>query len=291
MVLSMTGFGRGIAESKRHMVTVEMKSVNHRFLECFIRMPRQFVKREDKFKKTIGQYIKRGKVDVFVTISGGELLNRSLNIDWQLLDAYHDFVKEAKNRYRISQDITLDHLLSRPDLVTIEETEEMDEEIESLIIQALEEAANRLCFMRSNEGKELEKDLRLHLQSFKQVTDEAKQICPTITSKYRERIEKRMKDYVNGEIDENRILIEVAVFAEKIDVTEELTRLNSHLTQFEIALNKEEPIGRRLDFLTQEMNREVNTIGSKANDAELVSLVVDLKSVLEKIREQVQNIE
>ncbi|MEW9501362.1 YicC/YloC family endoribonuclease [Jeotgalibacillus marinus] len=291
MVTSMTGFGRGMAEQENFRITVEMKSVNHRFLECFIRMPRQLSQIEDKIKKKIGHYIKRGKVDVFVTISGEGLISKSLKVDWQLIDSYYDFAKEAKKRYHINQDITLDHLLANSEILTVEETEGNNDELQDLIHDALEQAAVKLHYMRKNEGLELEKDLIYHLQSFKHILSQSNQVSPTIVTKYRERLEKRIKDFADGQIDESRILTEVAVFAEKADVTEELTRLDSHLAQFELALKKDEPIGRRLDFLTQEMNREVNTIGSKGNDANLVSYVVEMKSIIEKIREQVQNIE
>lgn len=291
MVTSMTGFGRGVTESENFKIIVEAKSVNHRFLECSIRMPRQHFQLEDKFKKMISQYIKRGKVDVFITITGDEINRRELTVDWPLMDLYFNFARELKDRFNLKEEISLSHLLANPTFVTLEESNSETNEWEELIQTALKQAIDQLHSMRINEGSELEKDLFFHLNLLKNCLHNAKKISPAIVAKYKDRLEKRIKEFTDGQIDENRLLTEVAVFAEKTDVTEEFTRLESHIVQFEIAVQQVEPIGRRLDFLTQEMNREVNTIGSKANDALLTSHVVDMKSVLEKLREQVQNIE
>ncbi|PPA72108.1 YicC/YloC family endoribonuclease [Jeotgalibacillus proteolyticus] len=291
MIISMTGFGRGAAEKGDFRAAVEIKSVNHRFLECSIRIPRQHSHLEDKLKRLIGQYIKRGKADVFVSITGEGSTVRSLKVDWQLVDSYYDYAVGLKKRFNLNEEIKIEHFISNPDLSVIEEAPGSNEEEEALIFAALQQAAETLHSMRITEGKELEKDILFQLQSFKQCLTNAREISPTVTAKYHERLEKRIKEFADGQIDENRLLTEVAVFAEKTDVSEEFTRLDSHLAQFGLAMEKSEPVGRRLDFLTQEMNREVNTIGSKANDAKLVALVVDMKSILEKIREQIQNIE
>ncbi|TDL35504.1 YicC family protein [Jeotgalibacillus sp. S-D1] len=287
----MTGFGRGVTEIGNVRITVEAKSVNHRFFECSIRMPRQHFQLEDQLKKMISQYIKRGKVDVFITITGDEGAKQKLSVDWPLVDLYYKFASELKDRFELTEEISLTHLLSNPAFATLEESQTGASEWEGHIQTALKQAVEHLHSMRKYEGIELEKDLHLQLKSFKKCLHNAKEISPTIVAKYKDRLEKRIKEFADGHIDENRLLTEVAVFAEKTDVTEEFTRLESHVVQFEHASLQMEPIGRRLDFLTQEMNREVNTIGSKANDAKLTSHVVDMKSMLEKIREQVQNIE
>jgi len=287
----MTGFGRGIKEKDDFRITVEIKSVNHRFFECSIRIPRQLSHIEDKLKRKIKEYIKRGKIDVFVTVSGSGLVSRSLKVDWDLVDSYADWAIQLKNKFNLKDELSIDHFMSNPELVTFEEKEDSSHDLEVCVQDALLQAVEKLYTMKVNEGRELERDLIHHLNLFKQSTEQALKSSPTVITKYQDRLEKRIKEFTNGQIDENRILTEVAVFAEKSDVTEEFTRLNSHFIQFEAALQKNEPIGRRLDFITQEMNREVNTIGSKANDAQLISHVVDMKSIVEKLREQVQNIE
>ncbi|KIL47659.1 YicC/YloC family endoribonuclease [Jeotgalibacillus campisalis] len=291
MVVSMTGFGAGAAEITDLSATVEIKSVNHRFLECAIRVPREHAYLEEKTKRLIGQHIKRGKVDVYISLTGAVSMNRSLTIDWDLADAYFNYASKLKDRYCLKQEVPLEYFLGNPDLVSIEEADVNREEVEPLVEKALKQAIRSLQSMRAIEGKELEKDILYQLQLFKQCADEGANLNPNIVSKYHSRLEKRIKEFADGQIDENRLLTEVAVFAEKTDVREEFIRLESHLSQFQNALMREEAVGRRLDFLTQEMNREVNTIGSKANDSSLVALVVEMKSALEKIREQIQNIE
>ncbi|MDG5470232.1 YicC family protein [Jeotgalibacillus sp. ET6] len=291
MVVSMTGFGTGTAKVNDLSVTVEIKSVNHRYLECAIRVPREHVYLEEYAKRLIGQTINRGKVDVFISLAGSGAADRSLSIDWDLADAYFKYANQLKDRYNLRQEVPISYFLENPDLVSIKEAHINRDEVEPVVETALKQALDSLQSMRTAEGKELEKDILHHLHSFKLCTDKAAGLNPAIVSKYHTRLEKRIKEFADGQIDENRLLTEVAVFAEKTDVTEEFVRLTSHLNQFQNALSFDGAVGRKLDFLTQEMNREVNTIGSKANDAALVSLVVEMKSSLEKIREQIQNIE
>ncbi|TFE03548.1 YicC/YloC family endoribonuclease [Jeotgalibacillus sp. R-1-5s-1] len=291
MVTSMTGFGRGTAGHDSLEVTVEIKSVNHRFQECSVKIPRLYSGIEDRIKKMIGSTIKRGKVDVYVSFEGLRSGSHELSVDWALLDSFAAFAEEAKKRYNLQDELKLEHLFQQSELFSVTEKKESVNETEDIILQAAAQASAKLSVMRQNEGKELEKDLRFQVQSLRQIADEAKNKCPAVSRKYKDRLEKKMREYTNGEIDESKLLTEVAVFSEKADMTEEFTRLISHLSQFEQALEKHEPIGRRLDFLTQEMNREINTIGSKANDETIASAVIEMKSTLEKIREQVQNIE
>ncbi|MBM7586776.1 uncharacterized protein (TIGR00255 family) [Bacillus pakistanensis] len=291
MVVSMTGFGRGKIESKQHIVTVEMKSVNHRFSEYFIRMPKQLMKIEDKLKKKLTEYIKRGKVDVFVTISGEGLIHRNLHIDWNLVEDYYQLVTQLKSKYSFEEEISLQEFLTRPELITLEEMEDENNEIEILVLEAVVIAAKQLKHMRESEGTELLKDFQFQLEQFEAALTKLTSHAPTVVEQYRDRLVKRMKELVDVTADESRILTEVAIFADKSDITEELTRLNSHLVQFHHTLQSAEPIGRKLDFMIQEMNREVNTIGSKANDSSISTLVVELKTILEKLREQIQNVE
>ncbi|MGR3763803.1 YicC/YloC family endoribonuclease [Rossellomorea sp. NS-SX7] len=291
MVVSMTGFGRSKLDSGLHTITVEMKSVNHRFHECTIRLPRQLMKVEEKIKKQVSEFIKRGKVDVFITIAGEGLVHRNLHIDWKLIRDYYQLVHDVKDRFSLKGEVELNHLLSREEFITIEEMEEENEELERLVLDAVILAAKELKEMRVKEGEALKEDFLTHLNHFEQKVSELSSFAPHVVNEYREKLKKKMMEYSEGAIDDTRLLNEVAIMADKSDITEELTRLKSHLHYYHSTLNLSEPVGRKLDFLIQEMNREVNTIGSKANDSNITALVVELKSTLEKLREQVQNVE
>jgi uncharacterized protein (TIGR00255 family) len=291
MVKSMTGFGRSQKDSNDFSLTVEIKTVNHRFCEYHIRMPRQLLKVEDKIKKQLTEYIHRGRVEVFVTLGGNGLVHRKVNIDWLLLDEYFQYIVKVKEKYNIPNDITIQDLLQREEWLQIDEVDAGNEELEKLVSLAVKEAANQLLAMRVSEGKELENDIRKQLITLEGNSKRVKQLSPLVVSQYSERLTKRMNEFVTGALDEQRLITEVAIFADKVDINEELTRLQSHIRQFEDTLLNPEPIGRKLDFLLQEMNREVNTIGSKVNDSRIAQEVVDMKSLLEKVKEQVQNIE
>ena len=291
MVVSMTGFGRSKTESDRLAVTVEVKTVNHRFCEFHIRMPRQLLKTEEKIKKKLGEHIKRGRVEVFVTLEGEGIVNRSVHIDWQALDEYVHHISEIKNRYGVTGEIKLQDLVNREEIIHIEEKETENEELEQLVLAAIENAGDQLIQMRIQEGAALEKDVSHHIQQLEGHALRVKQFAPEVVEQYNERLSKKMTDFLAGQVDEDRILTEVAFFADKADISEEITRLESHVSQFFRILNEKQPLGRKLDFLLQEMNREVNTIGSKANDSRIAREVVEMKSLLEKVKEQVQNIE
>jgi uncharacterized protein (TIGR00255 family) len=291
MVLSMTGFGRSKAESDRFEVTVEVKTVNHRFSEFHFRMPRQLMKIEDKLKKSLGTYIKRGRAEVYVTLEGQGAVKRGVHVDWELLDDYIRYITEIKHKYGLTGELSLKDLSGREELIRIEETEAENDELEALVLKAASEAAAEARNMRLREGEALEKDIQTNIHSLEGHISQVREFAPAVVEHYRARLSKRLAEFVSGQADENRILTEVAVFADKIDINEELTRLESHIEQFFKILLLEVPVGRKLDFLVQEMNREVNTIGSKANDSNIAREVVDMKSLLEKVKEQVQNIE
>jgi uncharacterized protein (TIGR00255 family) len=291
LVISMTGFGRGKTESGAFLVNVEIKTVNHRFSEMNIRMPRQLLKIEDKIKKILSSHIRRGRVEVYVSVEGEGIVSRKIQPDWQLIEDYFQFINEAKRKYGIEGTITLQELLNRTDLLHIEEREAGNEEIEKLVLTATEEAVILLKQMRMAEGEVLKKDLLGITAKIESNVTELQKFAPLVVQAFKERLSKRMQEFVSGQLDETRILTEVAVFADKADINEEITRLRSHIQQFLQTLNEYEPIGRKLDFLVQEMNREANTIGSKANDSNIAKKVVEIKSLLEKLKEQVQNIE
>lgn len=291
MVISMTGFGRGRSQSEKFTVTVEIKTVNHRFLEYNIRMPRQLIKIEDKIKKTIAQQISRGRVEVFITIEGQGISSQKVNVNWDLLEEYYGVVTKIHEKYQLHNDISISDLLELDDVISIDEEETGTEDLEILILEATRVAAVALKQMRITEGDALAKDVAGYLMKFGNRLQKVRDYAPLVVQQYAERLHKRMEEFAKGELDEARIVNEVAIFADKADISEELARLSSHIEQFDRTMKSEEPIGRKLDFYLQEMNREVNTIGSKANDANIALEVVEMKSLLEKMKEQVQNIE
>lgn len=287
----MTGFGRSIRSNEHIKVTVEVKTVNHRFAEYHFRIPRSLANFEDKLKKKLNEYIKRGRIEVFITIEGEGLYNRKLSVDWNLLEDYLQYIKQIQERFQINEDVPLKDILNRDELFIIEEQESGNEGIEELVLDAILEAVQYCVSMREAEGKALLKDVLSHIEKIQSRVQALKQFAPTVVEQYSNRLKKRIQEYVDIQVDEARIMTEIAIFADKVDINEELTRLDSHIVQFTTFLKDPEPVGRKLDFLVQEMNRETNTIGSKANDAKITSEVVELKSLLEKIKEQIQNIE
>lgn len=291
LVVSMTGYGRGVSKSDTYQVTVEIKTMNHRYMECMIRMPKQYVRIENVIKKSISQYIQRGKIEVFVMLEGEGFVQRTLAIDWNLLDEYYQALVKMKDQYNIDETITLSNLLRHPEIMIVEEKEAFNEQIENHIFAAIQEAIQEVMEMRKAEGAALKRELKMYLLQIRDSAAFIKAKSPDVFQQYRERLEKKLREYVHESIDEARLLAEIALYADKSDISEEIARLESHLMQFEKTLDVQTLIGRKLDFLIQEMNREINTIGSKAHDAHITAAVVELKSNLEKIREQIQNIE
>ncbi|WP_461610414.1 YicC/YloC family endoribonuclease [Cytobacillus kochii] len=290
MVASMTGYGQGKRQTDTFSITIEVKTVNHRFTEYFLRIPKQFLKLEDKIKKTLNQYIKRGRIEVYATIEQTGSKQKKIRVDWDLLDEFYRSMTEVKEKYKLSSEPGLKDLLNE-DVFAIVEVDEEDEWLDELILEATNEAGKELQMMRLAEGKELEKDLFKQLGLLTECLNRLYDLAPNVVKQYEDRLRKRMEEYADGHIDESRIITEVAIFADKADVNEELTRLASHRNQFQLTLSLEDAIGRKLDFMIQEMNREVNTIGSKANDSTIAGEVVEMKGLLEKMKEQVQNIE
>lgn len=293
MIVSMTGYGRSLKENGDFQVTVEMRAVNHRFCEINIRMPRQFFFIEDRLKKLIIRYVQRGKVDVFVNLQGEGIVKRNLSVDWNLFDQYLITFEKMTEKHVSSKTFPVDQLLLQEDVVSVQETDDVTESVETMLVDATEEAVQQLKEMRKKEGQSLFNDVKGRLEKISRWAIELKDFAPNVQKNYRERLTKRVEEFVEGKIDveESRILTEVAVYADKTDIQEELTRIESHLKQFFEILSQAGVVGRKLDFLVQEINREANTIGSKANDITISQRVVDIKAELEKIKEQVQNIE
>jgi len=291
MLLSMTGFGRSKRMQEDYSVTVEVRSVNHRFFDCHLRLPGQLGRLEDKIKKQLQNHLKRGRIDCFVTIEGSVLSSKHLHIDWNLLDEYYQFIKEVKNRYNLSGEIELSHFLGKNDLISVLEVEEEDENLEQLILEAVEEAALECWKMRREEGEKLSVAFMEYLNQLEEEIREVEKHVPEVMKQYERRLEKRLNELANGMMEKERMMAEVAILAERSDISEEITRLYSHVSQFRTSLSNQEPIGRKLDFLVQEMNREANTLGSKAGALEMTRAAVGLKLLIEQLREQAQNIE
>ncbi|MBU9712457.1 YicC/YloC family endoribonuclease [Evansella tamaricis] len=293
MITSMTGYGRSLKEMENCQVTVEMRAVNHRFCEINVRMPRQIFFLEDQIKKVISRYVKRGKVDVFINIHGEGIVNRTLKVDWELFHQYQKTFEKMAESYVTTQSFPVDQLLLHEEVVEVQESDGVTEDLENTLLASVDEAVQQLILMRKKEGQELFEDLQDRIGKMVSWNRDLKEYAPTVQNNYRERLMKRVQEFNQGNlnVDESRILTEVAIYADKADIQEEMTRIESHLKQFLQILKETDVVGRKLDFIVQELNREVNTIGSKANDISISQLVVHMKSELEKIREQVQNIE
>lgn len=295
MIVSMTGYGQAFMENGNYRINVEIKSVNHRFSEITIRMPRQFLFLEDKLKKQVSQHVQRGKVDVFLTVEGEGLAQRKLQVDWDLLTEFYRVHAKAQEKLGVNQQLTLENMILHSDVVAVLEKENHSETFVEQIVMTTEKAAVQLLQMRQKEGESLVNDLKQRVEKLLMLVADVKTYAPQVVDFYRNRLTNRVNEFLEGKLDieESRILTEVAIFAEKANVDEEITRLNSHLEQFLSILVPETrvTVGRKLDFLVQEMNREANTIGSKSNDIHINRQVVEIKSELEKMKEQVQNIE
>lgn len=292
MVNSMTGFGRGIVEENGRRFSVEIKSVNNRYLDLNIKLPRQLNELEDRVRKYIASRISRGKIDIYINQEKFNEEDISANVDEKVADAYYNALAVLKERFKLKDDISLSLMSRMPDVINVDKKEDDIDEVWETLLKALDMAINMLVDMRLKEGLKLSKDITLRCDVIYEKVLEIEKRSPEMVDEFREKILLRVKDFLKEvEVDEARLLNEVAFFSDKCNITEEIVRLKSHIEQFKNAFNLDEPIGRKLDFIIQEMNREINTIGSKSNDLTITNLVVEVKSELEKIREQIQNIE
>lgn len=292
MIKSMTGFGRGEAKEPSHFVQVELKSVNHRYLDLFIRLPKQYNSLEEAVRSEIQGRIARGRVEVTINIEEFGEQERIVGINEMLLTSYLEALEIIRTTLKTTEPITLDHVLALPDLVEIKEPEINLESLQLSLAKATLLALDNLEQMRKAEGERLADDLRKKVAHVEELLEQIKQIAPQVVVDYANRLQERLEDLLDGtNITDERFLGEVAIFADRCSIDEELVRLASHIQQLKASLQSSGQVGRKLDFLLQEINREVNTIGSKANNLQIASVVVELKSELEKIREQVQNIE
>ncbi len=292
MPRSMTGFGRGEAEGQGKKFTVEVKSVNHRYCEVMLRMPRGMVSLEEKARRYILSRLARGRVDGFITVEDCTVKTATVKVDKVLAASYYKAMEELISNLGISSGIKPEHLLSLPGVFSLEEPAEDIEAYWPVLEQALTGAVDGLLDMRSTEGVRLQEDLLSRLELIRVVLKGIEARAPEVVEDYRFRLNQRLQEWLkDSTLDMNRLMAEVAVFAERSNITEEVVRLYSHIDQTGETLGMEEPVGRKLDFLLQEMNREINTIASKASDLQIAKAAVEIKSELEKIREQVQNLE
>lgn len=292
MADSMTGFGRGIVSSDIAEITAEIRSVNHRYFEFSARMPRTCSFLEDKLKKLCNSRISRGKVELYINIEDKGNNAGKLVINTDYADAYMEALKELSKKYKIKNDVKVSLLASNSEVFSYKKAQVDEEQLEKQVSEAVNLAIDAFLKMRRAEGERLCADLLCKIEGIKEKVAFIEERSPETVKLYRERLEQKIKEILeNSDIDEQRIITETAIFADKVAVDEETVRLRSHMKQFCDMLGMEEPVGRKLDFIVQEMNRETNTIGSKAQDSEILAKVVDIKSEIEKIREQIQNIE
>ena len=292
MLKSMTGYGRASGSFLQRDITVEIRSVNHRYLDCTVKTARAYNFLEDPVKKSIQNTVSRGKIDVFITIDTSRCDDVELKLNEPIFQAYLEGLRKMCSEYQLRDDISVVNLARFPEVFSIEKKEADADEVLTEVLQVLQDALDGFEKMRIVEGEKMCADIQARTEVIGDAIDQIALRLPSVVADYQTKLEARIREMLGTvEIDETRILTEVAIFADRIAVDEELVRLRSHLSQMMQMMEESVPVGRKLDFLVQELNREANTIGSKASDIEITKTVVDIKAEIEKIREQVQNIE
>lgn len=292
MVRSMTGYGRGTASDGNMTVTVELKSVNHRFFECSIKAPRQFSFFEDKLKSYLQSRIARGKVDVFLSFERGAVSTETVTVNEALAESVVNAMRSIAEKYNVSDDVSATAVAAVSGVLTVTSGQLDEEATGNIILSAASDAVDAFIAARETEGARLAADVISKSENILQFVEIVEKRSPETVVLYRERLENRIKELLqSASVDEQRVLTETALFADKIAVDEETVRLRSHIAHLNEMFKAAGPIGKKLDFIVQEMNRETNTIGSKCQDIDISRVVVDMKSEIEKIREQIQNIE
>ena len=292
MIRSMTGYGREQTIINNRDILVEIRSVNNRYYDFSARFPRAYGYLEEKLKSFLQGSISRGKVEVSVSIYNNDNADEQIEVNMSVAKGYINALREANKELELNDDITLSQITRFSDVFNVKKIAEDEEAIWSSVKDVANSALKKFVSMRETEGEKIKDDLLDKLSGIEVMLTKIEKRSPEVTENYRNRLFTKLKDILtDNNIDEQRILMEAAVFSEKTAVDEETVRLHSHISQFRTFLNASEPIGRKLDFLVQEMNREINTIGSKSQDLDITRIVVDVKSEIEKIREQIQNIE
>ena len=289
---SMTGFGRAKLEKSNRIYTIEIKSVNHKYNDISIKMPRSFSYLEDKIKKEISSNIARGKIDVYISFENYSEEGKQIIINKELVNEYMKQFKLLAEQNNLRLDLPVTEITKLPDVLTLKETEEAEDVIEGELLECLKEAINNFTNMREQEGNKIKEDLTIRIARVEKEVEKISEYSTRLVEEYVVKLEQRIKELLkNNVVDEARLAMEVVIYADKCSVEEELTRLRSHIIQFKNMLEETKPIGKKIDFLIQEMNRETNTTGSKSGSLEITNTVINIKTELEDIREQVQNIE
>lgn len=292
MIRSMTGYGKSEGVIDGHYFKFEIKSVNHRYLDISFRMPRQLQYMEDRFKNMISEKIGRGKIEVYVSYQCYAEGKYEVHVDKSLAKIYKDAYEMLGEYLGIENDLAVSNIIKAENVITLRALEEDENRLTEIACSVLKEALDKIIGMKIEEGSKLAQDILLKNQNIANLLREVEAIAPQVPVDYKERLMKRMQEFIQNDfLDENRIITEVALFADRCSIDEEIVRLKSHVDQLESLIHHDSSSGKKMDFLIQEMNREINTIGSKANNLTITKHVVEMKSELEKIREQVQNIE
>ena len=291
-LLSMTGYGSAKGSVEGQEITVELKSVNNRYLDCSVRLPRNFLFAEDTVKQAVSAGVSRGKVDVFVSAQASQESGTVVSVNEELARGYRDAVARIAETLGLESGLNAFSLARFPDVLTVERRELNKDKAAAALSEITAKAVEEFNAMREREGERLRRDMLGKLETIEGLVSVVEERSPQTVKEYRERLEARLRDILaDRSLDEQRVITEAAIFADRTAVDEETVRLRSHIAQFRTMLEEGSPIGRKMDFLVQEFNRESNTIGSKCSDASLAKVVVDLKSEIEKIREQLQNVE
>lgn len=291
-LLSMTGYGSAKGSVEGQEITIELKSVNNRYLDCSVRLPRNFLFAEDTVKQAVSAGVSRGKVDVFVSAQASQDSGTVVSVNEELARGYRDAVARIAETLGLESGLNAFSLARFPDVLTVERRELDKDKAAAALSDITAKAVEEFNAMREREGERLRRDMLGKLETIEGLVSVVEERSPQTVKEYRERLEARLRDILaDRSLDEQRVITEAAIFADRTAVDEETVRLRSHIAQFRTMLEEGSPIGRKMDFLVQEFNRESNTIGSKCSDASLAKVVVDLKSEIEKIREQLQNVE
>ena len=293
MIRSMTSFGRSSSEEgQKRVFTVEMKSVNSRYLDVNIRMPKTLISLEEEIRKMISNSLNRGKVDVFINLKNYNDGSGIPKVDINLAQGYLECLKEIEAKLGVKNDVSVMQIARFPEVITVVEEEDKIEEVWQELKPLINDSLDMMIGMREVEGNKLKEDILFKISAIEELVSKVEEFADTIPKAFKVKLDERVKELLgNVDIDESRIAMEVCMLADKATVDEEIIRLRSHINQVRETLTLKEPVGRKLDFIVQEMNRETNTIGSKSSDIQMTNIVIDIKNILEKIREQVQNIE
>ena len=289
---SMTGYGKGVSKRDGKTITIEIKTVNHRFLDCNIKLPRNFLFVEDRVKKAVSSAISRGHVDLYLTYEQSSTDEGAYTVDLELANNYLTAVRQLENGTGLANDVTLSTLLRVGDIVTRQQSVEDEDLLAEMTLEAASEALVNLKVMREKEGQSQKADIASKLGTIEACLDRIKEFAPKVVEDYRELLNARIAEVVEASlVDKQRLATEVALYADHCAIDEEITRLSTHISNMRSLLEATEPVGRKMDFLVQEFNRETNTIGSKANDMRITKEVLAIKNEIEKMREQAANIE